>query len=100
MWSRCSRSWLLMVWCGGSLSPVLAAEPFLRGDVDRDGRLGMTDVVRILRAVIDRRALPCPDAADFSDNGLVQLGDAALLLEYLLKGSPDPKPPAVGAGAD
>jgi hypothetical protein len=84
-----------------SLAGSLAAQSaFLRGDIDGDGSLTLADAVRALKAVLSRSELPCADAADFTDNGLVQLGDAGLMIEYVLKGGPPPPPPFAAAGTD
>jgi hypothetical protein len=75
-------------------------DPFVRGDVDGDGDLTLADAVRMARAIALRSPLPCADAADFSDNGFVQLGDLALLVEFLRDGSPAPPAPFPQPGVD
>jgi hypothetical protein len=87
-----AASWLLA-------EPSAASASFLRGDVDADGVVTLADAVLVFQAVVAHAELPCPDAADFSDNGLVQLGDAGLIAEFVL-GSGAPPSPFPEAGAD
>jgi hypothetical protein len=91
----------LFLTLGASASASSAEVAFLRGDVDRDGELTLADAVLLARAVALREDVPCADAADFTDNGRVELGDAGLLLEHLLKGRPEPgaRGAVPGAGA-
>jgi hypothetical protein len=81
--------------------PGLAAgESLLPGDADGDGRLTLADPVAVLRSLVTREPLPCPEAADFTGNGAVQLGDAGLLIEHLLQGRPEAPGPIAPAGGD
>lgn len=75
-------------------------DAFLRGDVDHDGDVSPADAVLLARALAARSALPCLDAADLTDNGLFQLGDLGLLVEYLVRGEPEPKAPFPSPGFD
>jgi hypothetical protein len=36
---------------------------------------------------------PCPDAADFDDDGIINLTDAIILLVFLFQGGAPPEPP-------
>jgi len=83
----------------GSAS-ALAQSPFIRGDVDGDGALTLGDLSLVGHAMLSRELPPCADAADVSDNGRVQLGDYAILLEYLIRGEPQPAAPFLAAGVD
>ena len=78
------------------LLPALAsAQNFLRGDVNRDTRVTISDASYLIYAVEGRKTLDCEDAADVNDNGMVTLQDVVDLLEYLqLPGvQTEPRPP-------
>lgn len=81
-----------------------AAEPaqFVRGDVDGDGSVNISDVVRILDASLSARGaqLECGDAADTDDTGTVNVQDAIHVLHYLFQGGPPPVPPFPQDGTD
>jgi hypothetical protein len=44
--------------------------------------------------------LPCYDAADVNDSGIVEIGDAILLLNYFFRGGDPPAAPFPFAGED
>ena len=74
-----------------------AREPpraFIRGDVDQDGRVILTDAVSILDYLFLRQASPsCLLSADVDDNERVELTDAVRILDYLfLQGVPPVAP--------
>jgi hypothetical protein len=77
------------------------APRFLRGDIDGDGRRGITDPIKILlHLVAGATAPPCADAADSNDDGKVDLADAVHLLGYLFRGGEPPPGPFSSCGAD
>lgn len=59
--------------------------PFIRGDVDGDGYVGVVDAIEVLHSlyVPGTPALDCPDAADVNDTGLVDVSDSIYLLAYI-----------------
>jgi len=73
-----------------------AGVPFVRGDVDGDGRIGVEDVYFLLSSLFgDSSELPCPDAADIDDDGRLTVADPIRLLGYLFGPAqllPDPFP--------
>ena len=73
---------------------------FIRGDVNRDGAVNVSDAVRLLRHLFAQAPLSCADAADVDDDGRVDLADATALLGYLFTGGGPPAPPFPVAGAD
>jgi endonuclease/exonuclease/phosphatase family metal-dependent hydrolase len=76
---------------------------FGRGDVERDGKLRVTDAVWILLGVLRPEVVGdlCDDAADVNDDGRVDISDAVRLLSYLfLAGSPLPAPTIEAPGPD
>lgn len=67
---------------------------FRRGDIDLDGRVAITDVIRLLEYMFRGGIAPqCFDAADGDDNGVVNLTDAVFLLDFLFRGGPWPPDP-------
>ncbi|MBI4605250.1 MAG: hypothetical protein HY721_25080 [Planctomycetes bacterium] len=76
---------------------------FIRGEINSDGKLDLSDSVFLLTYLfVDETAPPprCFDAADSNDDALVDISDAILVLAYLFVGGPPPKPPFPGPGQD
>jgi hypothetical protein len=88
--------------CGFDVLIVHREEIFVRGDVDRDGEIQISDPVALLRFLFDDRVtfLACPDAADVNDDGHVQVTDALRLLRFLFLGGSAPLPPFEVPGTD
>ncbi len=72
--------------CGG---PVGAYERFIRGDVNANGKLNVSDPVLLLRYLFldGSIQIPCQDAADADANGRLDLRDGILILEHLFLGT-------------
>jgi hypothetical protein len=70
------------------------AERFVRGDANRDGQVGITDAVHLLKFLfLDGMQIHCRDAADANDNGVIGLGDPITILQALFSGGhPIPSP--------
>ena len=80
---------------------VEVAAAFLRGDTDLDGDIVITDPVRTLgRLFLGTGALPCEDAADANDSGVLDITDPIYTLQFLFLGGPDPLPPYPEPGLD
>lgn len=81
--------------------PTLAQNDFRRGDVDIDGEVNfVTDAAYLAAALFGGGpGLECADAADFGDDGLVDITDVALLLTIGFFGGSVP-PPFPGCGPD
>ncbi len=73
---------------------------FLRGDTSMDGARNLSDAVLLLRYLFSGGSLRCLDAADFDDNGKVQIGDPVGLLSWLFGSGAPPAPPADLPGTD
>jgi hypothetical protein len=68
--------------------------PFLRGDANSDGTVGIADAINILGYAYEGGDEPsCPDAADADDNGLVDLPDAMRILYWSFAGGQAPASP-------
>ena len=79
---------------------VRYGQPFVRGDVDGDGELHMSDAVTWLRWVFLRdRGPPCVEAADVDDDGQLGIDDPVFLLLRLFGGGAEPPAP-ISCGFD
>ena len=75
--------------------------PFLRGDTNGNGVLGMSDAQLTLTYLFANAEPPyCLDTADINDDGILQLLDALLLLDYLFTNGAPPAPPFPAYGLD
>jgi len=82
---------LLELW---RIVPEPIGTPFHRGDGDNNGKLELTDAVKVLGYLFLGASAPdCFDAADSDDNGRLELTDAVRILGYLFLGAPPPAPP-------
>ena len=74
---------------------------FLRGDVNGDGSLDVSDGSLLqLWLTGGGTTPPCLDAADVNDDGMVNLSDPIDLFEFLYQGSNPPPAPYPNAGSD
>ena len=84
-----------------SVVELPGSEPlFVRGDADLSGEQDISDAILTLGSLFlgSPADLPCEDAADFDDNGQVEITDPIGLLSFLFTaGAPPPLPfPAPG----
>ena len=83
---------------GSNLFPTTITTPppvFVRADANGDGRVGISDALRILVHLFSGVAIDCEDAADVNDDETLNVTDPLLLLEYLFAGGaivPEPVP--------
>ncbi len=78
------------------------ANTFLRGDVNFDGRVDLSDAVETLDFLflgVDQPPI-CQDAVDANDDGAVDIADAIFTLSALFVGGPLWPPPLGGRGDD
>ena len=69
-------------------------ELFLRGDVDDNGFVNLTDAVSLLLYLFQQGREPgCLDSTDIDDNGFLNLTDGVSLLNHLFRAGPAPQPP-------
>jgi hypothetical protein len=74
---------------------------FRRGDTDGNGKLDVTDPIRVLRFLFRGGVtLSCLDAADVDDTGSLNLTDPIYLLTFLFHGGSPPPSPHPGCGQD
>ncbi len=85
-------------------SVFVSTEPppeFIRGDANVSGQVTPPDALRILRKLFfDIGSLPCRDAADVNDDGLLDLSDPITILAFLFTGGLPPPPPFPFPGID
>lgn len=74
----------------GDLPPQV---PFIRGDVNMDGLLNITDPILILRWLMLGDVITCLEAADADDDGRINIVDPAFLLVYLFRDGGQPPAP-------
>lgn len=87
--------------CFGWSAPPSHA--FIRGDVNGDSLVDVSDVVNILARLFipGTPTLDCPDVGDVNDDGLFDVSDAVYLLASLfIPGSPPPPAPYPDDGFD
>ena len=74
---------------------------FVRGEVNRDGQIDLSDGVTILLVLFAGLANPgCDDAMDTDDTGTLEITDAIRLLQFLFLGGVPPAAPFPGVGED
>lgn len=72
----------------------------IRGDLDRNGDLSLTDAIIILSFLFLGGDEPfCAPAADINSSGELDITDAIYLLDYLFLGGPPPQPLSPGDSA-
>jgi hypothetical protein len=87
--------------CVDIVDDATPADFFIRGDVDDNGQIELSDAIVILDYLFLGGAAPrCPDAADVNDEGAVQVTSAIALLEFLFLGGSLPNVPFPTAGLD
>jgi Tol biopolymer transport system component len=68
--------------------------PFIRGDVDLNGRIEINDAIRITNWLFQGGVIPaCLDSADADDDGDIELSDAVFISSFLFQGGPAPACP-------
>lgn len=86
---------------GSAPPPPPTGVNFLRGDVNNDGVVNVSDGTYLTSYLFDSGAAPpCLDAADLNDDGLVDLPDSTYLYNFLFGAGPDPVSPYPAVGPD
>ncbi len=95
---------------GNSLSPmiengvILVTTPptieFIRGDMNLDGLVDVSDPIGILSWIFEGFTANCLDAADANDDGMVDIGDPIFLLGFQFSHTAPPPEPFPQAGPD
>lgn len=74
-------------------APPPARPPFVRGLVNEDAVLDVSDPVTVLLHLFAGRAIPCLEAAGSDGGGEVDVSDGVYLLAFLFLGGPPPAAP-------
>lgn len=90
---------------GSTVEIIVGGPPyprlFLRGDVDSNGKIELTDAVRTLNYLFTGGTIPdCIDSADVNDTGKVDISSAVAILSYLFTGGGQPSVPFPSKGLD
>ncbi len=79
---------------------ILPPLTFIRGDVNQDGRMDISDAIHILSYLfLGSKTIDCADSADVNDDGKVDISDAKYILSYMFLGTGSLNPPT-SCGAD
>jgi hypothetical protein len=78
----------------------LAGESFIRGDANLDGSVDISDPIATLVGLFRGGPVPCQDACDSDDSGVINLTDAVYTLRYLFIDGEPPAAPFPVAGRD
>ena len=73
---------------------------FLRGDVNGDGTINISDAILGLRVLFGLKPLSCLDAADVNDDGIINIADPIYILAFLFADGPPPPAPYPEVGTD
>ena len=84
----------------GWIGQAFGDAQFIRGDADGDCLVGWLDVNSIICYYFEGASLPCDDAGDVTDDGIVSLGDIVYLIIYIDRNGPPPPPPFPNPGSD
>lgn len=76
------------------------SQGFVRGDVNLDDRVNVSDVIHLLRHLFVGWSIRCQDSADANDTGTLDVTDAVVQLEFLFLNGPAFPPPYPQAGID
>jgi hypothetical protein len=69
------------------------AAAFRRADANADGRMDLSDAVRILGHLFTGQSIGCREAADADGSGALNVSDPIYLLNFLFRGGPPPPAP-------
>lgn len=79
---------------------LLSGQAFIRGDVNGDGKISLSDAVTTLVYLFSDGTLTCLDAGDVNDSGDINVADAIYTLIYLFSDGPEPFYPFPECGVD
>lgn len=81
--------------------PIVIVQEFIRGDVNLDNQIDVSDVIFHLGYTFSGGATPlCLDAGDANDDGHSDISDGIFILTYLFSGGQQPWPPFPTPGTD
>ena len=72
---------------------TVISKQFIRGDANLNGKIDIADAIHTLLHVGQGFEVPCRDALDADDTGVIDITDGIVIIEYLfLSGDPMPAP--------
>jgi hypothetical protein len=100
-WANVSDGWFIddVRFCA---APAEAGPFFIRGDVNNDGMVDITDVLYLSNYLYSAGPPPPPpcDRADVNDDGSVNVADVTYLINFIYSGGPPPPWPYPKSGID
>lgn len=88
-------------WAGLGTPQMAYGAELVRGDVNKDGNVDITDPINILGYLFQGESAPaCLDAADIDDSGSIDITDPIVLLTFLFGGGDAPAAPYPQPGHD
>ena len=85
----------------GISAKVFSDDEFLRGDVNADGRVSISDSLMIRRFLFNGDRPPtCRDSADVNDDKFINISDQIEILRFLFLDGPSPESPFPENGPD
>ena len=100
-WPTVDRGWFIDDVCVYA-APTGAGLFFIRGDINNDGHVDISDIVYLINYIF-RGGPPPPapcDRADVNDDGLVDISDSVYLVNFVYQGGPQPPWPYPTVGID
>ena len=91
---QANRVWINQISCFNEETP------FIRGDVNGDGGIDISDAVTTLDYLFTGGSIGCEKAADSNDDGAINVADGIALLGYLFSGTGDLPMPFPTCGVD
>ncbi|MEM7264211.1 MAG: IPT/TIG domain-containing protein, partial [Planctomycetota bacterium] len=73
---------------------------FIRGDINLDGVVDLSDPIKNLLGLFGGADIPCDEAADTNNDGNRDLSDSVFLLDFLFQDGPAMSAPFPDAGFD
>ena len=84
---------------GAAETPTGSGSCFVRGDVNEDQSIDLGDAMAALGWLFGQGTIPCRDAADVDDSGVIDLADPVRILTYLFESAAPPPPPEMAEPA-
>lgn len=81
-----------------TLVAIVHDDPFVRGDVNQDGVVDVSDDVALRTFLFLPGGSNCWDQADVNADGSLDTTDVVVLARFLFLGGPPPAPPWPGCG--
>ncbi|MGE4631440.1 MAG: choice-of-anchor B family protein [Planctomycetota bacterium] len=79
---------------GDGIPDECQCNEFVRGELNDDGQIDLSDAVTLLMYLFSTGSTPNPlERADINDSGSIDIADVVYLVAYLFQGGPPPPPP-------